>query len=544
MVPQQINQLTSGLLQLGPRRLITLLGVGIVTIVAVIAVAHMMSRPTMQSLYSGLTPQDVGRIATALSTEGIRFDVNEQRTAVMVPLADTRRARALLARKGLPSNAKAGYELFDQMGSLGLTSFMQRVTHLRALEGEVARTIQSLDGVEAARVHLVLGERGTFRVQRREPSASVVVRTNGTWKSETTRAIRNIVSAAIAGMRAEQVSVASSDGRVLAKAGDGIGMSSHRLTELETVMADKLEDRASRTLAPVLGVGNYQISLSVRLNIDRQRTAETTFDPKSRIERSVRVVRQSNVSENSQGKAAVGATSNVPEEPKPTTPGDSSRKKDDKREELTNYELNTKTTQVERQGYRVEKLTVAVVLNRERIAALIGGEPTDAQIDARVEELKRLVVASTGVNVERGDSVEISAIPFDPNRLNVEPLPGLSVMDYLAMNVGTIVSVLGFVIVALMFMWLVVRPTFKTLVEENASTPQLEGDTEAIAIPEVGENISTMDRNGPEREQSMADRYLGSDDPSAEDKLEALLEAGDEQVATVLKQWLHQPQEA
>src|SRR6185503_17462879 len=118
------------------------------------------------------------RIGAALKEAGIAFDVNSQGTAVLVRYGQTAQARMLLAEKGLPSSASAGYELFDKMGAIGLTSFMQEITRVRALEGEIGRTIQGMKGVRAARVHIVMADTGSFRRSTQQPSASVVIRTD------------------------------------------------------------------------------------------------------------------------------------------------------------------------------------------------------------------------------------------------------------------------------------------------------------------------------------------------------------------------------
>ena len=139
--------------------------------------SYYLSRPEFETLYIGLNAQDVSRIGAALKEAGITFDVNSQGNAVSVRRGQTAQARMLLAEKGLPTSSNAGYELFDKMGSMGLTSFMQEITRLRALEGEIARTIQAMKGVKGARVHIVLPDAGSFRRTRQQPSASVIIRT-------------------------------------------------------------------------------------------------------------------------------------------------------------------------------------------------------------------------------------------------------------------------------------------------------------------------------------------------------------------------------
>ena len=153
--------------------------IGLAVFAAVGFGSYYLSRPDLETLYIGLNAQDVSRIGAALKEAGIVFDVNSQGTTVLVKRGQTAQARMLLAEKGLPTSANAGYELFDKMGSMGLTSFMQEITRVRALEGEIARTIQAMKGVKAARVHIVMPDTGSFRRIRQAPSASVIIRTEG-----------------------------------------------------------------------------------------------------------------------------------------------------------------------------------------------------------------------------------------------------------------------------------------------------------------------------------------------------------------------------
>ena len=140
---------------------------------------YYLSRPTMETLYSGLDRDDVVSIGSALTEAGIPFDVSADGATVLSPVGQAAQARMTLAEKGLPHSGSVGNELYDKLGSLGLTSFMQEVTRVRAIEGELARTIQMIRGVKAARVHIVMGDEGSFRRERQPPSASVIIRTDG-----------------------------------------------------------------------------------------------------------------------------------------------------------------------------------------------------------------------------------------------------------------------------------------------------------------------------------------------------------------------------
>ena len=175
----QARRLFDNLMALGVKRLTALALVGFSVFALTGFAGFYLSRPTMETLYSGLDREDVIGIGTALREAGIGFDVSSDGATVLVPVGQTAQARMTLAEKGLPHSGSVGNELYDKLGSLGLTSFMQEVTRVRAIEGELARTVQMMRGVKAARVHIVLGDEGSFRRERQPPSASVIIRTDG-----------------------------------------------------------------------------------------------------------------------------------------------------------------------------------------------------------------------------------------------------------------------------------------------------------------------------------------------------------------------------
>ena len=159
---QQLDILLRSLKALGVRRLVTL-GTILLTLMSVIGLSAVyLNKPAFETLYVGLDRDDVNRVGIALSEAGFTFDVDNTGTSVLVAAGQASRARMILAEKGLPASSGAGYELFDNLGSLGLTSFMQEVTRGRALEGEIARSVQAINGVKAARVHIVMPDRSTF----------------------------------------------------------------------------------------------------------------------------------------------------------------------------------------------------------------------------------------------------------------------------------------------------------------------------------------------------------------------------------------------
>ena len=206
----------------------------------------------------------------------------------------------------MPHSGSVGNELFDKLGSLGLTSFMQEVTRVRAIEGELARTIQMMRGVKAARVHIVLGDEGSFRRERQPPSASVIIRTDGGDDRTTGEAIRHLVASAVPNMKTDEVTVLNVDGRLLASGSDSIEKSPDNLLGLEK---NVVAGRCATTITTHAGAlsercSNFQVSVAARLNADKTQTNETIYNPDQRVERSVRVVKEKQNSQNAAGAAA------------------------------------------------------------------------------------------------------------------------------------------------------------------------------------------------------------------------------------------------
>src|SRR6266542_7051726 len=175
-----------------------------------------VTTPQMTTLFTDLTAEDSSSIIKDLERQAIPFELRNEGAVIMVPKDKVTRLRMKLAEGGLPKGGGMGYEIFDKSDSLGTTSFVQNINHLRALEGELARTIRALDRVQAARVHLVLPERPLFSRDKVEPSASIVLKVRGMLEPQQVRAIRHLVASAVNGLKAERVSIVDEAGRLLA----------------------------------------------------------------------------------------------------------------------------------------------------------------------------------------------------------------------------------------------------------------------------------------------------------------------------------------
>jgi flagellar M-ring protein FliF len=449
----QIERLWANLQGLGVRRLTALAVIGAAAFAATGLAGYYLSRPTMETLYSGLDRDDIAAIGAALREAGVPFDVNAESTIVLTPAGQTAAARMILAEKGLPRSGAVGNELFDKLGSLGLTSFMQDVTRLRALEGELARTIQMMRTVKAARVHIVLADEGSFRRDRQPPSASVVIRTDGGDDRATGQAIRHLVGAAVPGMKLDDVTVLNVDGRLLASGPESIEKSPDNLLALEQEVSQEIRDNVTRTLTPYLSARNFQISVAARLNADKTQTNETIYNPDSRVERSVRVTKEQQSSQNAAGEQAAGVEANLP---KPKTSGGESKQSNDqtqKREELTNYELSSKSIQTTSAGFAVQNLSVAVLINRAALTASLGDKPSPDALANQVHEIEQLVASAAGLDRQRGDAVKVSVVDFIDSSRDLDPAPGPSLIEIVARQTGLIANAGAIVAVAAMVVW-------------------------------------------------------------------------------------------
>ena len=536
---EQLERLWRSLMALGARRLATLGLVGLVVFATVGLGSYYLSRPQLEAIYTGLSPQDVSRIGAALKEAGIAFDVNSQGTAVLVRYGQTAQARMLLAEKGLPSSASAGYELFDKLGSMGLTSFMQEITRVRALEGEIARTIQVMKGVKAARVHIVLQDTASFRRSRQAPSASVIVRTESAGDFSSAQAIRHLVAAAVPGLTIDQVTVLNTDGTILASGGESASAAPGKMVSLEKTFSKELQDNIAKTLAPYLGLGNFEISVAARLNTDKRQTNETAYNPESRVERSVRVVKETGSQQNSANRTAVGAEQNVPAEQQGTNGGDQSKRTNERREELTNYEVGTKTTSTVSEGYRLESLTVAVVVNRKRLVAALGDNASPDAVDKQLKEVERLVASAAGIDTKRGDRVSVAALEFIDSGHALEPVPSIGMVEHLLRHTGTFVNAVAMVAMTVLLIWFGVRPAMRAILEPRAAEAA-KGQTlqaqaqQAMADQTAGARIAT----GEVQPNLIAD-LTSKRGRTPQKRLEQMADFDEEQAVAVLKQWMH-----
>lgn len=553
----QLTQIGKNLAGLGQARLIGLGAVGAAAIALIVVAGMFLNKPTRETLYIGLSGEDISQISQVLAEANIDFSTGTDGTSVTVPAGMTGRARMLLAERGLPSSSTSGYELFDQVGSLGLTSFMQEVTRVRALEGEIARTIQSINGISAARVHIVLADRGNFRRGEQKPSASVMVRTNNATANRAADSIRHLVASSVPGLTVDEVTVLDATGKLLASGDDFSNSNLNRSMSIVQLVQNEVQDNIDRALAPFLGVENFRTSVTAAVNTDSQQIQETIFDPESRVERSTRITRENQQSNQSSSQAPATVEQNIPDQaPAAGAAGPKSSDQAERKEEQTNYEINQKTINTVRNSYSVEKLSIAVVVNKARVAGMLGGQPSDAQVNAYIAELRQIVDTAAGLDEARGDTASITTMEFLASELLTAEAAQPGFMDALQAQIGTIINAIAFVVVAALLIFFGFRPLLGTAIGRKAAAEaELDGDDLGLELPDFSPAAMGADGGAGSMEGFGADFGFDPNEgvgglemeegevssrrikEGPERRLARMVEINEERAAKILRQW-------
>ena len=543
---ENAQKLWQDLLELGARRLIALAFVGVTVFTGVGLGAYFLSRPELEVLYTGLSRDDINRMGAALRDADIKFDVNSAGDAISVRRGQTVQARVMLAEKGLPNSSNAGYELFDNVGSLGLTSFMQQITRVRALEGEIARTIQSISGVKAARVHIVMSERANFRRDEQQPSASVVIRYAGNDAEKSAMSIRHLVAAAVPGLSADKVTVLDSNGNLLAAGDDPSNTSAARTLGVEQTVEAQIGDNIRRALTPYLGPDNFRASVKADVNTDTRQTEETIFDPNSRVERSVQSVKTNEASNQKQASTPTSVEQNLPETQTTSTEGPQSTSQNDRKEEITNYEINSKKIATVSNGYTVNKMSIAVVVNQDRLKTILGKDATPEQIAKRVADIQKMVASATGFDDKRGDIIDVSSVEFI-NGLDGEPIDQPGILASIGTYTGTLINAGAFIVVVFLVAFFGLKPMAAALTA-SAKPAAIAGpsfDDVQRSLPTPDAPVAAITAETPAGARAGAtplDDLRQKIRPAPQERLARMVDLNEERTAQILRKWAAVPE--
>jgi len=475
-----VQDLINNLKALGRPRLMILGGVALGIVLALLLGVSAVSRKDFAPLYTNLSMAAAGSIETTLIGAGFDARMAEDGASVSVPRGDLARARMVLAESGLPIEGDPGWELFDESSGLAMNSFMQRVNRLRAMEGELARSIQTLDGVQSARVHLVLPEREAFSRERPNPRASVIVRAvpGRTIARKQAMAIRNLVSSSVAELELGRVTVLSASGEtILAETADGDGQAT--LQSARAGIEDRLAQQIQSILTARVGAGNARVRVNVDLTSAREVIVEQSFDPDQQVVRAT-----DNRTEQRSGTDAggnVGVENNIPAAL--ADPGSGATSAQSKSGESVQYEIGNTRREVVREAGDIRRVSVAVLVNG--IYSVDGSDVTYSERSAdELARLSELVKSAVGFDDQRGDTVSVDSLRFMDYSMEVGDPVSMTPMQRVGNNIVPILrGLLGLLIVALV-MILGVRPVLRHL--QQTATPELPKGEAAAALAAPG----------------------------------------------------------
>ena len=459
-----------------------------------------LTTPALGLLYSDLEMAESAEIVERLQSQNVRFELRDGGRTILVPQEQVSALRVGLAGEGLGGSI-VGYEIFDRGETLGTTSFVQNVNRLRAIEGELARTIREIDAVSSARVHIVLPERQMFGRQEREPSASIVLRTGrGGVTSSQVAAIQYLVASAVPGLTPQKVSIVDQSGALLARSSDAdaaenfLASAEDRRRTFESRLRTQIESLLERTV----GVGRVRAEVSADMDLNRITTNEEIYDPDSQVVRSSSTIEETSRDEEGlSGEVTVG--NNLPDGEEGEAGDDTNLSTTGRTEEVVNYEISrTVRTQV-KEGGEIQRISVAVLVDGSYTTAEDGTTVYQPRSDADLERLAALVRSAIGFDAERGDTVEVVNLQFvTPEAVEPAPEPesflGLNSSDLLGL-----VEKIVFGIVIILALLLIVRPIINRLLATTEPVPAADGPQQlethigaapAIAGPDPTRNIT------------------------------------------------------
>ncbi|WP_026261435.1 flagellar basal-body MS-ring/collar protein FliF [Kiloniella laminariae] len=479
-----MNTFVDTLKNLGPIRLGIMAAVAAAIIAFFIYLTGRVATPEMALLYGDLDPQESGQIVSELEQLEIPYKLSPAGNTIYVPGNQVARMRVTMAEKGLPSGGSIGYEIFDQSEALGTTSFVQNINHLRALEGELSRTVKSINRIKQARVHLVLPQRELFSRDKQSPTASVVVTTQGSFLLDKQQilSIQHLIAAAVPGMKPNNVSIIDDKGNLLARGGDEGDL--NQLTSTADERRVAYETRLMRTVEELLeryvGRGNARVQITAEMDFDRVTENSETFDPDGQVVLSTQTVEESANEADNAGNDGITVGNNLPDANlgQLGAPG-GAQSNSSRLEETVNYE-NSKIikTRVHETG-SIRRLSVAVLVNDISTTAEDGTRTFEARSPEEVASLDAIVRSAVGFDEARGDKVEIANFRFadvDPLFLPEDGLLGMGKEDMMRFAE---LFVLG--VVAILILLLVVRPLVSRVIDGDFA-PSGEGGGGTITV--------------------------------------------------------------
>lgn len=509
-----------------------------------------VTQPAMGVLYSDLTGPDAAAILRDLDTRGIRYEARGDGQTILVPRSDIGRLRMEFAGKGMPSGGSVGYEIFDKGDAFSATSFVQNINHLRALEGELSRTIRSIARVQSARVHLAIPERRLFERDREGPRASIVLKLAGELEAPQVRAIRHLVATAVEGLRPERVSIVDERGRLLADGAQGESAAGIAMEEKQSAQERRLRSQIEEIVGRIVGAGRARVQVAVDLDMNRIESRSETFDPESRVLRSSQTRNENQATTEQTGAVTVGnELPGAGQQQNAAAPRDTSAKT----EEVANYEIS-KTTRTEVvEGGRVKRLSVAVLVDGIYARTASGETQYQPRPQEDLERIAALVRTSVGFDANRGDQIEVVNLRFADPPVEVQPTEASflgSLLSFTKDDFVRGVELLILAVLTLVVLLMVVRPMVRTIVGPDLLAQAGLGPKAGAGAPEGsgGQLALTADGSSalPRPRESEAQRMIeiakinGQVQAQSIERIGEMVKNNPSESAAVLRQWIHE----
>ncbi|MDE2134815.1 MAG: flagellar M-ring protein FliF [Alphaproteobacteria bacterium] len=516
-------------------------------------VAGVISEPPKTILFSGLESRDAAAVTAKLDAMNVPYEAKGDGATILVPADQVTKLRMQLAQENLPA-AGVGYEIFDKSDAFGTTAFVQNINRLRALEGELARSIQTIDGIESVRVHLVIPERQIFSRDSQSPSASVVVKTRAMLAHGQVQAIQHLVAAAVASLSPDRVAIVDDRGNLLAggqeKAGDdaAAGNSEQDTTDFE----DRMRRRVESMVASIVGQGHVRAEVTAEMNYTHTTSTSEDYNPDSKVVRSTQTVEQNSNDSNGAGAGAVSVGNALPGQQN-SAAADNTKSTSGRTEETTNYEISkTVTTSATegKDGNTLKRLSIAVAVDGTTDGG--GYKPRSTQ---ELKQIDTLVRSAIGYDAARGDQVQVVNMPFARvDTIGGTPAPspflGLDGPDWFKIIEAAILSVTA-LLIGLFVMRPLIARMFSPISFAAASTQIASGTPAAgqLAAPSAqsaeahaSQGHAPAQISAPRRE-SMIDisQIEGQVRESSVKKVGEVVQAHPEEALAILRTWLHQP---
>ncbi len=557
---------------LGPARLASMGVVAALLLGFFAFIITKVSEPVMAPLYSDLSVTDSAAIVKELETQAIPYQLRQEGAQVLVPKDKLLRLRMKLAEKGVPAGGNVGWEIFDKADSLGTTSYVQNINHLRALEGELTRTIRSIDRVQSARVHLVIPERQVFQREKREPTASIALKLRGQLDPSQIRAIQHLVAAAIEGMKPGRVSIVDEAGRLLAS-GEGEsadGIVAATLQDRTTAFQARLENQIESIIASVVGQGRTRVHVTADLDYNRVTQTSDTFDPNGQVVRSTQTKEES--SSNASGDKQVTVANQVPGGTQDQG-GSTSKEASNTSEETVNYEIS-KTTRTEiMEAGRMKRVSVAVLVDGIYTTGPSGEVTYQPRAKEDLDRIAALVRSSVGFDDKRGDLVEVVNLRFaDPppsQPLETQKAGFAALLDFGRDDIMRFAELGSLMIMTLLVLLFAVRPLINKMAApempalagagagggtlalagtQPGMTPAEAAAANAAAIaaggsPLVGEDgraLTPADAQHPTHIRIEQAKALGAVQAGSVSKIGEMIIESPNEAAAIIRSWLNE----